>query len=304
MCCRHGDRVTCGTWSTRTWSSSVCGQVSVGGGRVFHQVLVVLGATNHAEVVAGGGRGTFRVVLSHALQKKEVGLLGPGFAAVDCYAVVADELQAEFIYKHVEGAKAVAGTGVRSVGIHDDVGIVGGPDKKLHEEPARPAVVASHLVQACDLVILVDGSHVPETRGKVRVPGGRTFMQNCEEKPGANLPGVVHHKLWRRQLRERVPHTPVHSGRSPRVVVVVQEVDGLAVLPGDGTQSSPAPEFTPATFGQPPAEFLGVVLATWHDGACGQDSQRDGVVKAVHEQHVVLVGDLRVLHQTADNTAG
>ena len=156
------------------------GQVSVGGGRVFLQVFVVLGATNHAEVVAGGGRGTFGVVLSHALQTKEVRLLGPGFVAVDCCSVVADELQAELIYKHVEGAKAVAGTGVRSVGIHDDVGIVGSPDEKLHEEPARPAVVASRLVQACDLVILVQGSH--ETRGKVRVPGGRTFMQNCMKR--------------------------------------------------------------------------------------------------------------------------
>ena len=154
------------------------GQVSVGGGRVFLQVFVVLGATNHAEVVAGGGRGRFGVVLSHALQTKEVGLLGLGFAAVDCCAVVADELQAEFIYEHVEGAKAVAGTGVRSVGIHDDVG----PDEKLHEEPAQPAVVASRLVQACDLVVLVHGSHVPETRGKVRVPGGRTFMQNCVKR--------------------------------------------------------------------------------------------------------------------------
>ena len=99
------------------------GHVSLGGGRVFLQVLVVLGATNHAEIVAGGGQGTFGVVLSHALQSKEVGLLGPGFAAVDCCAVVANELQAEFIYEHV---KAVARTGVRSVGIHDDVGIVGG----------------------------------------------------------------------------------------------------------------------------------------------------------------------------------
>ena len=36
----------------------------------------------------------------------------------------------------MEGAKAVAGTGVRSVGIHDDVGVVGSPDKKLHEEHA------------------------------------------------------------------------------------------------------------------------------------------------------------------------
>ena len=86
------------------------GHVSVGGGGVFLQVLVVLGATNHAEV-AGGGRGTFGVVLSHALQTKEDKLLGPDFMAVDCCAVVANELQAEFIYKHVEGAKAVAGGG-------------------------------------------------------------------------------------------------------------------------------------------------------------------------------------------------
>ena len=125
----------------------------------------------------------------------------------------------------------------------------------------------------------------------------------CENKPVANLPGVVHHKLWRSQLGEPVPHTPVHSGRSARVAVVAQEVDGLAVLPGDGTQSSPVLEFVPATFGQPPAEFLGVVLAAWHDGARGQDSQlvlqeveeRDGVVKAVHERSKNRLGTLFIL---------
>ena len=120
------------------------GDVSVGDGRVFLQVLVVLCATNHAEVVASGGRGTFGVVLSHPLQTKEVGLLGPGFAAVDCCVV-------EFIYEHVEGAKVVASTGVGSVGIHDNVGVVCGPDEKPHEDPAWPAVVASCLVKACDL---------------------------------------------------------------------------------------------------------------------------------------------------------
>ena len=133
-----------------------------------------------------------------------------------------------------------------------------------------------------------------------------------EKKPGANVPGVVNHKLWRSQLRELVPHMPVHSGRSPQVVVVAQELDGLAVLPGDGTQTSPAPELVPATFGQPLAEFLGVVLAAWYDGTRGQDShfvlqqveERDKVVKVVHEQHMVLVGDLRVLHEMVDNTAG
>ena len=94
--------------------------------------------------------------------------------------VAADKL-AEFIYEHVEGAKAVASTVVGSVGIHDNVGVVRGPDE-LHEDPARPAVVASRLVQACDLVVLVQGFHVPETRGKVRIPGGRTFMENCVKR--------------------------------------------------------------------------------------------------------------------------
>ena len=47
-------------------------------------------------------------------------------------------------------------------------------------------------------------------------------------------------------------------------MVVAQEVDGLAVLPGDGAQTSLAPEFVPATFSQPPAEFLEVVLGGNH----------------------------------------
>ena len=53
---------------------------------------------------------------------------------------------------------------------------------------------------------------------------------------------------------------PVHSGHSPGVVVFAQEVAGLAVLPGDDTQISPAPEFVQAMFGQSLAKFLGVVL--------------------------------------------
>ena len=129
--------VACGT--PERGLPPLVGHISICGGRVFLQVLVVLGATNHTEVVAGGCRGTFGVVLSHAL-------LGPGFAVVDCCAVVADELQAELIYEHVKGAKVEAGTRVGSVGFHDNVGIVCGPDEKLHKEPARPAVVASRLV--------------------------------------------------------------------------------------------------------------------------------------------------------------
>ena len=57
--------VACGT--PERGLPPLVGHVSVGGGRVFLQVLVVLGATDHAEVDAGGGRGTFGVVLSHAL---------------------------------------------------------------------------------------------------------------------------------------------------------------------------------------------------------------------------------------------
>ena len=58
----------------------------------------------------------------------------------------------------------------------------------------------------------------------------------------------------------------------------------------------PGTEIRNGRFGQPPAEFLRVVLAAWHGGASGQASgqfvlqqveELDGVVKAVHEQHVV-----------------
>ena len=54
-----------------------------------------------------------------------------------------------------------------------------------------------------------------------------------------------------------------------------------------------------------------MVFSALHDGARSQDFQfvlqqeeeRDRVVKTIHEQHVVLVGNLGVLHETADNTA-
>ena len=52
---------------------------------------------------------------------------------MDCFAVVANKLQAEFIYEHVEGAKVVASTGVGSEGIHDDVGVASGPNEELHK---------------------------------------------------------------------------------------------------------------------------------------------------------------------------
>ena len=123
------------------------------------------------------------------------------------------------------------------------------------------------------------------------------------------IAGVVNHELWQGQQCEPVPHMPVHRGGSPWVVVVAQKVDGLAVLSGNSTQISPAAAFVQATFGQPLAKFLGGVLAAWHDGAC-QNSQfvvqqvkePDTVVKTIHEEHAVLVGDLRILHKTVDYT--
>ena len=96
---------------------------------------------------------------------------------------------------------------VGSVGIHDYVGVVRGRN----------------------LVILVHSFHVPATRGKIRVPEGRT---SCEKKPGAHLSGVVSHKLWRDLFSKPVPQMPIHRGHSPRVLVVAQKLDGLVGLPG------------------------------------------------------------------------
>ena len=101
---------------------------------------------------------------------------------MDCCEVAADKLQAEFIYEHVEGATDVTGMRVGSVDSYDDVGIVQGPNKELHEQPAWLAVVASRLVQACNLALLVLVSHVPAIRGIVTVLGGRKkHVKLCEK---------------------------------------------------------------------------------------------------------------------------
>ena len=100
-------------WNTRTWSSSSCGSCFWVAGCFFRYLLYLAQQTTQRLLPVAAGKRSG--VLSHTLQTNEVGLLGPGFAAVDCCVVVANELQAEFIYEHVEGAKAVAGTGVGSV---------------------------------------------------------------------------------------------------------------------------------------------------------------------------------------------
>ena len=159
---------------------------------------------------------------------------------MDCCAVVTDKLQAEFIYEHVQGANVVAGTIFRSVGIHDYVGFVRSTKEELHVEPA------------CNMVDLVHCFHVSATRG-------RSFMQNCVKKAWSSL-------TWCSKPQAGEQST-VHHGGSPWFGVVSQKVDGLAVLSDDSTQMSLALEFLPATFGQPLAKFLAVVLAAWHDGA-------------------------------------
>ena len=97
-----------------------------------------------------------------------------------------DEVQAEFICKHVEGTKVVANTGVGSIGIHDDVGIVRSPNEELPEKPELPAVVGSCLIQACNLVFLVHSSHVAVTRGKV------TWVQKIHAKLGEKSPKLTY----------------------------------------------------------------------------------------------------------------
>ena len=110
----------------------------------------------------------------------------------------------------------------------------------------------------------VRGSNIPATRGKIKVPGGRTFMH---KKQVFHLPDVFNHKLWGSQLCLSPICLFTHGGfRLVVVHVVAQEVDGLAV-PCNGTHIFPVLVFLSVTFGQPLAKFLRVVLAAWHDDA-------------------------------------
>ena len=203
------------------WFSSACGACfrMRWPGRFFRYLLYLAQQTTQG-LLPFGYAGTFGVVVPrHANEGGQTA--GSGLCVGGLLCGSRRRAAGKVHLRTCGRAKAVG-----SVGTHDYVGIVGGPDEELYEEPAWPAVVASRLVQVCDLVVLVHGSHVPETRGKVRVP-----TKLCEKNLVANLPGVVNYELWHGQLSEPVPHMPVHSGRSPWVVVVAQEVDGFAVLP-------------------------------------------------------------------------
>ena len=177
MCCRHGDRGTCGMWNTRKWSSSTCGAC-------FHRrwpgVSSGTCCTWHNKPCRGCCRWLQGNVCGGVVPRpanKGGRTAKPGLHGGGLLCRRRRRAAGRVHLQTCGRCERVAGTGVGSVGINDNVGIVRSPNKKLHEEPARPALVASRLVQPCDLVVLVHGSHVPEKRGKVRVPRGRTFMQ-------------------------------------------------------------------------------------------------------------------------------
>ena len=137
----------------------------------------------------------FRVVLYHTLQMKEV-----------------DDLQAEFIYEHVEGAKAVADTRVGSVGIHDYVGVVRGQArnliKSLHSQQQYSLVLFR-----CAIWSFLSTARIDlQQEAKMRTQRQNIKPKLCKKKPGAHLSVVVNHKLWCGQLWQPVPHMPVYCG--------------------------------------------------------------------------------------------
>ena len=84
--------------------------------------------------------------------------------------------------------------------------------------------------------------------GKVRVPRGRTFMQNCVKIAGSSLtwcrqPQAVVWSTVRACPRHACSQWTLSSGH------VSCSGNGWACgLPGNGTQTSTAPEFIPATY--------------------------------------------------------
>ena len=88
-------------------------------------------------------------------------------------------------------------------------------------------------------VVLVQGSHVHATRGKVRVPGDRTVMQNCVKKPGAGLSNVANHKLWHGELFEDAAclgfsHTCMYCLMARRFLVGIMQIFNNTALDGTG----------------------------------------------------------------------
>ena len=166
------------------------------------QVLVVRGGLSLAlkpelvgahteDVVAAGVIGDLWEVRPDVLQPDHC-LRPTAFCRA---AVVPDELKAELVQEAMESANPAPLRLVRVVRRHQDVSVVAGPHDKLDEEPARPSVVASGAVEACELVVLVTASHV------LVVVGG-------EFRPGDPFLRRFTHLifLWSWQLERKLVH--------------------------------------------------------------------------------------------------
>ena len=126
MCCRHGNRGNCVMWNTRTWSSFACGAC-------FHMRWPGVSSDTCCTWRNKPRRGCCRWRLGNIWggvvpwPANEGGrTAGTWLRGDGLLGGTHQQAAAEFIYEHVEGAKAVAGIGVGSIGIHDNVGVVRG----------------------------------------------------------------------------------------------------------------------------------------------------------------------------------
>ena len=175
----------------------------------------VLVGAHTADVVAAGVVGPLWEVRPDVLHPDQ-GLRPTGVPALCRAAVVPDELKAELVQEATEGANPAPLRLVRGVRGHQDVSVVAGPHDKLDEEPARPSVVASGAVEACELVVLVAASHVLVVVGG-EFRAGDPFLR-------AVLVAAVH---------------PLDL---PRVVAAREKVDAPLVHPHHGGEVVPALE--------------------------------------------------------------
>ena len=126
MCYWHAARGTCGMWNTRTcFSSMLWGMFLYTVAWCFFKYLLYLAQQTTQRLLPVATGECLGWCCSHTLHMTEVSLLDPA-KAVDCCAIVSNELQAEFIYEYVEGAKVVARRRVGCVTIHVDVHVAPG----------------------------------------------------------------------------------------------------------------------------------------------------------------------------------
>ena len=147
MCCQHRDRGTCGTWNTRTWSSSACGACFPGRWPGVSSGTCCTWRNKPRRGCCWWRPGNVRGGVVPRPANEGGRTAGPRRRGGGLLCGSRLRASGRVHLRTCGRCESGAGTRVRSVGIHDDV-----------------------------------GSHVPETRGKVRVPRGRTFMQNCVKR--------------------------------------------------------------------------------------------------------------------------